>query len=43
MQQLTTEQQKEFMEDLNTLKDIEIRQYLEPDIISNTLTNQNFV
>ena len=31
------------MEDLNTLKDIEIRQYLEPDIISKTLTNQNFM
>ena len=31
------------MEDLNTLKDIEIRQYLEPETISNTLTNQNFV
>ena len=31
------------MEDLNTLKDIEIRQYLELEIISNTLTNQDFV
>ena len=43
MQQLTTEQWEEFMEDLNTLKDIEIRQYLELEIISNTLTNQDFV
>ena len=34
------------MEDLNTLKDIKIKQYLELKIIEitvNTLTNQDFV
>jgi len=43
VQQLTTEQWEKLMEDSNILKDIEIRQHLEPDITSNTLTNQDFV
>ena len=43
VQQLTTEQWEKLMEDLNILKDIEIRQHLELDITSNTLTNQDFV
>ena len=43
VQQLTTKQLEELMEDLNTLKDIKIRQHLEPNITSNTLTNQDFV
>jgi len=34
--QLTTKQQKELMKDLNTLKNIEIEQYLELEIIEIT-------
>jgi len=49
MWQLSTEQWKKLMEDFNTLKNIEIRQNLELEIIKiieitdNTLTNQNFI
>ena len=40
--QLTTEQQEKLMEDLNTLKNIKIRQYLEleiAEITDNILSN----
>jgi len=39
MWQLTTEQQEKLIEDLNTLKNIEIRQYLELEITDNILSN----